>query len=381
MTHNKVVLITDVAGYWGSKVAERLIKDAGPATPLGYHVMGIDAEPPRDEITDLDFIQADIRNPLLLELIQSENIDAVCHLAFSESVHLNEAAFDLNVMGTMKALGACAEAGVKKAVVMSSTMVYGALPGNPAFLTEQHPLQGSRAYGYSRDLLEIEAFCNGLRRQVPEMMLTVLRFANIVGPKVDTPMTRFLRDPLAPVLLGFDPLLQVIHEDDVAAALVHAILNDAPGVFNVAAEGVLPLSRLMALATKPPLPVFHLFAYWSAGVVGHKHLPIELDYIRYPWVGELAKMRDELGFEPQYTADEALREFAGEQRMRKYMPEAAALAYDEERLRDTMERRRRARERSVLVGTDTGADAAANAGADTGKDTGADAQIVEADNE
>ena len=364
MTHNKVVLITGVAGYWGSKVAERLIKDAGPATPLGCHVMGIDAEPPRDEIADLDFIQADIRNPLLLELIQSENIDVVCHLAFSESVHPNEATFDLNVMGTMKSLGACAEAGVKKAVVMSSTMVYGAL-------------QGSRAYGNSRDLLEIEAFCNGLRRQVPEMMLTVLRFANIVGPKVDTPMTRFLRDPLAPVLLGFDPLLQVIHEDDVAAALVHAILNDAPGVFNVAAEGVLPLSRLMALATKPPLPVFHLFAYWSAGVVGNKHLPIELDYIRYPWVGELAKMRDELGFEPQYTADEALREFAGEQRMRKYMPEAAALAYDEERLRDTMERRRRARERSVLVG----ADMSAGAGADTGKDRGADAQIVEADNE
>jgi hypothetical protein len=55
-------------------------------------------------------------------------------------------------------------------------------------------------------------------------------------------------------------------------------------------------------------------------------------------------MREELGFSPQYTMEEALREFAGEQRLRRYMPESAALAYDEERLRDTIERRRRARE-------------------------------------
>ncbi|HEX7974860.1 MAG TPA: hypothetical protein VF498_10655, partial [Anaerolineales bacterium] len=210
---------------------------------------------------------------------------------------------------------------------------------------------GSHAYGYTRDMIEIEAFCNGFRRQTSEMILTILRFSSIIGPTVDTPMTRFLREPWTPVLLGFDPLMQVIHERDVVESLVHSVLNDASGVFNVAAEGVLPLTRLMALAGKMPIPIFHLFAYWGAGALGGsglrltRYVPIELDYIRYPWMGDLTKMRHELGFTPRYTAEEVLREFAGQQRLRRYIPESAALAYDEERLRDTIERRRRARGR------------------------------------
>jgi UDP-glucose 4-epimerase len=253
-------------------------------------------------------------------------------------------------MGTMKVLGACAEAGVRKVVLKSSMTVYGANPGNPAFITEQQPPQTGRSYGTTRNLVEIEAFCNGFRRQVPEMILTILRFASIIGPQADTPMTRFLKQPLAPVLLGFDPLMQVVHEKDVVEALVYALQNDVPGVFNVAAEGILPLSRLVALAAKVPIPVFHPFAYWGsdlmgmAGVSAGRHWPIEIDYLRYSWVGDLAKMREDLGFVPHYTAEEALREFAGEQRLQRYMPESAALAYDEERLRDTIERRKRSRE-------------------------------------
>jgi UDP-glucose 4-epimerase len=267
-----------------------------------------------------------------------------------ERARHSEASFDVNVMGTMKLLGACAEARVHKVVLKSSTSVYGACPENPAFITEDHPLQGSRKYGYTRHLVEIEAFCNGFRRQVPEMILTILRFASIVGLNAETPMTRFLKQPLSPVLLGFDPLMQVIHEKDVVAALVRAIEYDKPGVFNIAADGVLPLSRLMALAAKIPVPVFHLFAYWgvdmlgSAGLSAGKYAPIELDYLRYPWIADLNRMRQEFGFAPHYTAEEALREFAGEQRLRRYMPERSSLAYDEERLRDTLERRRRSRE-------------------------------------
>lgn len=343
------ILITGVGSYWGEQVAKQILQNRESANSTDLHLIGVDSRPPKREIKGLDFIQADVRNPLFVDLLRSENIQTVCHLYFSEASHESESNFDQNVMGTLKLMGACAEAGVQKVILKSSTAVYGALPANPAYLTEKHPLQAQQVYASNRHLLEIEAFCNGFQRQVPEMKITILRFASVVGPEADTPMTRFLKEPLAPVLLGFDPLMQIIHERDVVQALVHVIANDFPGVFNVAAEGVLPLSRLTTLAAKIAVPVFHLFAYWgtgamsAAGFSGGKFWPIEPDYLRYSWVADIEKMRVELGFQPVYTASQALREFAGKQRLRRFLPEALALAYDEERLRDTLERRNRVR--------------------------------------
>jgi UDP-glucose 4-epimerase len=338
MKDQRVVLVTGVAGHWGSQVAARLV-----AQP-GLHVIGLDDRPPAAEIKDLDFIQADIRNPLLTELLRQEGVDTVCHLAFVDSARPTEQAFDVNVMGSMQVLAACGAASVRKVVLKSSTLVYGAHATNSAFLRENHPLNGSRGYGHVRDLVELEAFCNGFRGQNPNVLLTMLRFAHIIGPKCDTPMTRFLRDEEALVLLGFDPMTQVIHEADVAAALEHAVLHDLPGVFNVAAEGAMPLWRLMGLAGKVAVPMFHPLAYLSVSLFGPRTAPIDIDYLRYPCVADLHKMRHELKFVPQYTADEALREFAAQQRLRSYLPESAVRAYDEERLRDTLERRRRGRE-------------------------------------
>lgn len=219
--------------------------------------------------------------------------------------------------------------------------MYGAEPMNSAFLCEEHTLNGKRSSGTVRDLVEVESFINGFRGQVPSsMMVTVLRFAHIVGPKCDTPMTRFLREEMAPVLMGFDPMMQVIHEDDVVGAIVHVVDRDVPGTFNVAAEHGAPLFKLMGLAGKLPIPILHPLAYLGASMLGPSIAPIDLNYLRYPCVGDLRKMREELEFTPQYTSEETLREFAAQQRLRQYVPESAALAFDEARLRDTIERRR-----------------------------------------
>lgn len=341
MDKKRVVAVTGVSGYWGSEVAKRLVEFSD------LHVLGIDIEKPDEEIAGLDFIQADIRNPLLTELLKNEKVDTFCHLAFTDSYRPSEANFDSNVMGTVKSFGACVEAGVRKIVLRSSTRVYGAHATNSGFLTEDSPLRGSRRYGYTRDKVEIEAFCNGFRRQHPQVNLTILRFANIIGPDVNTPMTAFLSDPATPILLGFDPMLQFIHQQDVSAALVHAVLTDHPGAFNVAADGILPLLRVLGMIGKLPIPVVHLLAYWSFSIVGssaQRFWPIDPDYLRYRWVADTERMRQSLEFFPVYTAEEALREYAGELRTRKYMPEEVDLAYDEERLRDTIERRRRSRE-------------------------------------
>ncbi len=351
MAQRQVVLVTGAAGYWGSRVSARLAREPD------LDVLGLDLKPPAKEIEGVSYIQADIRNPALGELLREEGVDTLCHLAFVDSARRSETAFDVNVMGTIRIIGICAEARVGNVVLKSSTAVYGARRGNPAFLAEDRPLRGSRRYGYTRDMLEIEAFCNGFRRQAPDMNLVILRFPSIVGPTAETPMTRFLRVPWTPSLLGFDPLMQLIHEEDVVEALCHAVLHDVSGVYNVAAQDVLPLNKVRGLAGKPPFPVFHPFAYWGVAILGStglgigRQVPIELDYLRYPWVADLSRMCEELGYTPRYTAEETLREFAEHARLSRFLPKSEVLARGEQQLRDVVERRRRDRERQAAAAT------------------------------
>lgn len=342
---NQVILVAGYAGEWGRRVAARLAE-------TGSRVIGLDREAPQTDIAGVDFIQADLRNPLLAELLKTEGVELVCHLALVEGARPGEASFDFNVAGSVKLLGACVEAGVRRVVLKSSTAVYGAHADNSAFLTEDGSLRGPR------DLVEVESFCSSLCRQASQLELTRLRFPHIAGPSVDTPMTRFLKEPWAPVLLGFDPMQQIIHENDVVDALLQAVLGDTAGVFNIAAEDALPLSQLMALGGKLPLPIPHSLYYLGAELIGKAgrrlppHMPLsgapflnglEPDYLRYPCVADLTRMQV-LGFHPQHSAKETLRQFAELRRYKRHSPEAAYLAYDEQRLRDTIERRRKSRE-------------------------------------
>jgi UDP-glucose 4-epimerase len=311
MSKPSVVLITGVADYWGARVAARLTRWPN------LRVLGIDSNTPRQKIEGMDFIQTDIRNPLLVDLLKSEQVDTICHLTFNERRRKSESDFDLNVMGTMKVFGAAREAGVRKIVLKSSIDVYGAQPHNPAFLPESWPLHGSKQYGYTRYRIEVEEFAQGFSKQfADDIQITTLRLANIVGPTAVTPMTKFLRLGLAPTLLGFNPLMQIIHEDDVVEALTHAINHDVPGVFNIGTADPLPLHRMMRMMRHVSLPLLHPFAYWSVGVLRgtplkpDAYFPLGLDYLRYRWVGDLHKMETEFGYEPTHTAVDTLTEFA-----------------------------------------------------------------------
>lgn len=343
MADERVILVTGVAGYWGNRAAAKLLDQED------LHVIGIDTEVPKTNVDGLDFVQADVRNPVLVELLQEERVDAVLHLQFRETLTPSETSFDQNVMGTAKLLAACSEAGVKQIVLKSSIMVYGARPDNPMFLREEHPLNGSKKYGYIRDWIEMEKYADSFRDQNPDMALTVLRFGNIVGPKADTPLTRFLREEEAVTLLGFDPMMQVIHEEDVLAALAHAINGNYPGTYNVAPEKGMPLWKMLGLASKLPIPVIHPLAYWSVSLGGPRLAPMPLDYLRYPCMGDMQKMRDDLGFTPQFTPEESVRELAPQQRVRKLLGKKGAQSLDQDRLRDTIERRKRARARKAQV--------------------------------
>jgi UDP-glucose 4-epimerase len=336
MTEQRIVLVDGVAGYWGGRVAEQLL------TYPDLHVLGLDTQSPKQG-SGIDFIQADLRNRLLVELLQEEKVHTYVHLAFMESDRPSETAFDFNVMGTMKVLSACAEAGVQRVILKSSTLVYGAQPGNSAFLHEDHPLNAKRNFGTLRDLLEMENFAATFRGQSPQVKLTLLRFAHILGPTVDSPLARFLRDDTAPMLLGFDPVVQVIHEDDVVGALVHATIYDVPGIYNIAASGAMPLSKLAGLANKFPLPVLHPIAYLGESLFGPQFTSIDFDYFRYSCVSDLRRMREGLEFKPTHPAEDTVREFAAARKQKAATSAMTPQEAEEERLRTVIELRKNIR--------------------------------------
>jgi UDP-glucose 4-epimerase len=329
----KTVAVTGVAGYWGSRVARRLLDEPG------YRVLGLDTHQPAATIDGLDFILADLRNPALSDLFRAERVSAVCHLKLREVVEADDATYDSNVGGTEKLLHAAAAGGVERLVLKSSATVYGANPSNSAFLDESHLLRGGRRYAYNRHLVEMENALAAFGRNHDTPALTVLRFANIVGPTADAPLARYLRQQWAVRPLGYDPQLQVIHEDDVIEALAHVLINGGDGVFNVAAEGLLPLNRLYALTRTLPLPVLTRLADWGLSRADElrAYLPLELDYLRYRWVADLTRMREELGFAPRLTAEEAVKTMS--QRFEAAEVDGAGLS--PERLLNAIEARRR----------------------------------------
>lgn len=339
MRDRRVKLVTGVAGHWGAAVARRLLENED------FRVIGLDVEAPQPPIEGLDYVPGDVRNPLLPELLQVEGVDTICHLAFVESDGRSQAAFDYNVMGTMKVMGAAAAADVRSVVLKSSTMVYGARPDNSAFLDEDAPLQGTRRFGYNRDRLEIEAFVNGFRRQSPEVKVAVLRFAAIVGADAPSPFNRYLHLKAPPVPLGFDPMMNVVHQDDVVQALAHAVHSNYAGVCNVAAGEPLPLLQILALAGRVPIPVPHPLLHRGQRWLGMKRFrricPLHPDYLRYRWTVDLSEMREGLAYEPQVVADQAVRDLGSELRMKGYKKPREDTTFDEDRLRRIIERRRR----------------------------------------
>lgn len=337
----QTVVITGVSGYWGQRVAQQLL-----AMP-DLRVLGVDRRPPAELLPGLDFIKADIRNPLLVELLRAEQVDTLLHLAWRQRQWRREEDFESNVLGAMQLFGACVDAGVQQVVWPSSTAVYGAQPENPLYMPESTPLAARSSYAYVRDALEVERFIADFAVEYPGTRFAVLRFANIIGVEVDSPLTRLLRQPVWPDLLGFDPLLQVIDADDALAALVHAACSPLDGPINLAAPGILSLCQLAGRLGRPTLPILHWLVYWgwplmSSLPAGRELLawfPLEPDYLRYPWIADLSRMQGEPGLLPQWSARQAVQRLVEGLRVAGYQAAAAEQPYAADQLERVLAQR------------------------------------------
>jgi UDP-glucose 4-epimerase len=256
------VLVTGLSTYWGGRLAQAL-----ESFEHIEAIIGVDNEAPTRELERTEYVKVSNQHSLLERIVRAAEIDTVIdtRLVVNSLMAPPRLAHENNVIGTMNILAACtgADSPVRKFIFKSSTHYYGAEQDDPAFFTEEMNRPHPPPTGLERDILEAEHAVSEFAQQNPQTTVTVLRCANVLGPDVDTAFTRMLGLPMVPMVLGFDPRLQFIHEDDVVHALEHAAFHVAPGIYNAAADGVLALSEAISLVGKLPLPVL---PPWGTGI-------------------------------------------------------------------------------------------------------------------
>jgi UDP-glucose 4-epimerase len=318
------VLITGISGHLAGRLARTLEQD-----PEVEYVVGVGLDEPSMDLERTEFVRADIRNPLTVKVLQTTEVDTVVHLhilATPAGVGGRTQMKEINVIGTMQLLGACQRAErVRKVVMKSTTAVYGADPRDPALFTEEMASRSEPRYGYTKDAVEVERYARSFARRRPDVAVTLLRFANFIGPEIETPLTRYFTLPVVPTAMGYDPRLQFVHEDDAVEILRRAVRGDHPGIYNVAGDGVVLLSQALRLMGRLRVPVvLPLVAPMASAVRRLRVVDFATDQLRYLLYGRVAdatRMKTRFGFEARFTSKAALLDFARERRMRRLISE------------------------------------------------------------
>ena len=316
----RIVTVTGAASFLGTNLVGLLEEDERVA-----RIVAIDIKPPQTAERKTRFYEVDFTQPTaearLSEIFAAEHTDTLVHLAFLASPsHGIAVAHELESVGTRHVLVAARHSAVRKVVMWSQTVLYGANASNPNFLTEKHPLRATASEPFYADKIEAEAEIARFAQKVPGAIVTVLRTAPILGPTIRTYVTRYLSRKVVPTMMGFDPLVQFVHEIDAIAAFTLAIDRDFPGIYNIVADGVLPLSTVIKLAGRLAVPIPHPLAHTFGAALWLAHVseapPSFMRHLRFLCVADGAKAKDKMGFRPAYTTRETVLDFTSAQRLR-----------------------------------------------------------------
>lgn len=306
------VLVTGIAGILAGRLARRLERDERVE-----YVLGVDVESPRHRLERTEFVQTDLRKPLAPELVESARIDTLVHLALTAvPAHTGGRARmkERNVIGTMQLLAAAQKAPRLRTVVLkSTTAVYGSHYADPALFREDATPGTTPRSGYSRDAMEVESYGRVFARRRPDATLTTLRFANFVGGAVDSAMARYFQLPVVPTVLGYDPRIQLCHEDDALEILYRSCVESHPGTYNVAGPGIMYLSQAVRIAGKPTAPIPAPLVGGFAALLRRRGLiDFSADQLRFLYfgrVGDISRMRAHFDYEPRFSTREAFADF------------------------------------------------------------------------
>lgn len=314
MPDGRRIAIAGVATHWGSELARALLRESAVE-----RVFGIDTRPPPEDLGAVEWIEADLRSPVLSRVLPSTKVDTVVHcgiLWYPEPDKPVRALHDINVIGTLQLLAACERAeDLQRVVLRGSAAVYGSEPAAPSFFTEEMARHFPLRTRFQRDIGELEAYFENYARRHPALTCCMLRYQPELGAELQTPLVRYLSLPVVPTQLGFDPRLQLVHSEDATGALLAATLRPVRGAVNVAPSGSISLSRTLRIAGRAELPVPHpLFGPTMSRLGGRLGVGSlygdAVRLLRYGRGVDNRRLRLELGYQPRFDAVGAVRDFA-----------------------------------------------------------------------
>ncbi len=316
-----VVALTGVTGFLGGSLLQLLEADS-----RYERIIAIDRRKPRFPLKKSKFYRVNLTETLadskIAEIFKKEGVTIVVHAAFPVTpLHNNTLAHEIQSVGTMYLLNACVAQRIDKLILASTTDVYGALPSNPNYLSEDHPPRGGRKSSFIRDKIDAENQVMRFSKNNPATVVSILRPCTILGPKVRNFKTTFLKRRAVFTVMGFDPLMQFVHEEDVMCALLKVLNENHPGIFNIVGPGVLPLSQILYLSGKLGVPVPSPMLYPIAQLMWYTDIfpapASHLDFLKYLCVADGSKAKEEMGFVAKYSSTEALLAFIGAERLRR----------------------------------------------------------------
>lgn len=296
------VLVTGICGRLGHRVVRALHRERP--------VIGLDRRPSSDLPQDVEHIQADLMRSATRQLIRGPELGAIVHLGITHDPHVPSAErHTRNLLSLEKLYRMAEDFEIPKLVVLSTANAYGPRAGNAQFLTEDAPLLGSGRSVELRTLVELDMLAQSFALRSSKCKVVVLRPANILG-LVKNAASNYLRLPVVPTLLGFDPMVQAVHEDDVVRAISLALKADVSGVFNIAGPPPIHLSRALSLLERRTVAVPHTVAQAALGSLFAARVTrfesTELDFIRYVCMIDDSRARRLLGYEPACDLKETL---------------------------------------------------------------------------
>ena len=327
----KRVLITGLGTFWGSRVAQAL--EADPTVEV---IVGLDRHEPTVPLERTEYVRSDESYSILARIVKAAKIDTIVHtfLVVDSTQMKSRTIHEINVIGTMNLFAAASAAGstVRSVVVKSSTVVYGADPRDPVWFTEESRRASAPRSMVERSLLEVEGYVRDFAVDNPHVNVAMLRFSNVLGPDITTPLAKALELPLVPSIFGYDPRFQFVHEADVVRAILFVLEGQVQGIYNVAGDGLLPWSEVAAICGKrtfplPPVGLGMLSA--PLGRLGIDLPPELLSLLRHGRGVDNRRLK-KVGFEYRYTSAGTVADFVEALRIHKMVGDAGQ-AYQYER--------------------------------------------------